>query len=80
MACTWILHFKSELIIIVFFADAKITTITSNEQQNHKMYKNSPITNFKPWPFELVEVNLCFLRFLLTHSLLEVLPKNAFWS
>jgi len=60
---TWILNFKSKLIYIVFFADAIIITITSNEQQNHKMYKNSSITNLRPWPFELVEVNLCFLRF-----------------
>ena len=42
-----------------------ITTITSNEPWNtgtHKTDRNSPITNHKPWPFEPVEVNFCFLR------------------
>ena len=75
---TWILNCKSELIIIVFFADAIIITITSNEQQNHKMYKNSPITNLKPCPFELVEVNFCFLRFLL-RWLMATKDANVSW-
>ena len=75
---TWILNCKSELIIIVFFADAIISTITSNEQQNHKMYKNSPITNLKPCPLELVEVNFCFLRFLL-RWLMATKDANVSW-
>ena len=42
-----------------------IITITSNEPWNtetHKMYRNPPITNHKPWPFEPVKVKFCFLR------------------
>ena len=38
---------------------------TSNEPWNTETYKmdqNPPITNHKPWPFETVEVNFCFLR------------------
>ena len=42
-----------------------IITITSYEPWNtekHKTDRNPPITNHKPWPFELVVVNFCFLR------------------
>ena len=42
-----------------------IITITSNKPSNtgtHKTDRIPPITNHKPWPFELVEVNFCFLR------------------
>ena len=42
-----------------------IITITRNEPWNtekHKTDRNPPITNHKPWPFELVKVNVCFLR------------------
>ena len=42
-----------------------IITITSNEPGNketHKMDRNPPITNHKPWPFEPVKVKFCFLR------------------
>ena len=42
-----------------------IITITSNEPwntQTHKMDRNPPITNHKPWPFEPVKVKFCFLR------------------
>ena len=42
-----------------------IVTITSNEPWNtetHKMDRNPPITNQKPWPFEPVKVKFCFLR------------------
>ena len=42
-----------------------IITITSNEPWNtekHKTDRNPPISNHKPWPFELVEVNFFFLR------------------
>ena len=38
---------------------------SSNEPWNketHKTDRNPPITNHKPWPFEPVEANLCFLR------------------
>ena len=37
----------------------------SNEPWNTKQTKtdrNPPIKNHKPWPFELVQVNMCFLR------------------
>ena len=42
-----------------------IITISSYEPWNtekHKTDRNPPITNHKPWPFELVVVNFCFLR------------------
>ena len=42
-----------------------IIMITSNEPWNtetHKTDRNPLITNHKPWPFELVKVNVCFLR------------------
>ena len=47
--------------------------ITSNKSWNTVSYKhtlkltdrNPPITNHKRWPFEPIEVNLCFLRGLL---------------
>ena len=42
-----------------------IITITSNEPWNtrtQQMDRNPLITNYKPWPFEPVEVNFCFLR------------------
>ena len=42
-----------------------IITITSNEPWNKetpKTDRNPSITNHKPWPFEPVEVNFCFLR------------------
>ena len=42
-----------------------IIMITSNEPGNtetHKMDRNPPITNHKPWPFEPVKVKFCFLR------------------
>ena len=42
-----------------------IITITSNEPWNketRKTVRNPPITNHRPWPFEPVEVNFCFLR------------------
>ena len=42
-----------------------IITIPSNEPWNtetHITDRNPPITNHKPWPFELVKVNVCFLR------------------
>ena len=53
------LHFSLPSIIIM---------ITSNEPwntQTHKMDRNPPITNHKPWPFEPVIVKFCFLRGLL---------------
>ena len=42
-----------------------IITITSNEPWNTETYKTDripPIRNHKPWPFEPVEENFCFLR------------------
>ena len=42
-----------------------IITITRNKPWNtgtHKTDRIPPITNHKPWPFELVEVNFRFLR------------------
>ena len=42
-----------------------ITTIRKQrtlKQEKHKTDRNPPITNHKPWPFELVKVNFCFLR------------------
>ena len=30
--------------------------------ETHKMDRNTPITNHKPWPFEPVKVKFCFLR------------------
>ena len=48
-----------------FSLSSIIITITSYEPWNtekHKTDRNPPITNHKPWPFELVEVNFCFLR------------------
>ena len=53
-----------------------IITITSNEPWNTEIDKtdrNPPITNHKPWPFELVEENFCFLR----GPLLLTAAKNA---
>ena len=50
------LRFSLPLIVI---------TITSNEPWNtetHETDRNPPITNQKPWTFEPVEVNFCFLR------------------
>ena len=57
-----------------------IITITSNEPWNaeiHKMDQNPPITNHKPWPFEPVGVNFCFLRVLLRRLMAA---KNAYVS
>ena len=48
-----------------FSLQSIILTITSNEPWNtetHKTDRNSPITNHKPFPFELVKVKFCFLR------------------
>ena len=42
--------------------------------ETNKTDQNSPITNHKPWLFELVQVNMCFLRGLL-RWLME--QKNA---
>lgn len=42
--------------------------ITSSERYNtetHKTGRNPPVTNHKPLPFELVEVNFCFPKGLL---------------
>ena len=52
----WQLRFTLPSIII---------TITRNKPWNtgtHKTDRIPPITNHKPWPFELVEVNFRFLR------------------
>ena len=57
-----------------------IITIISNEPWNaeiHKMDQNPPITNHKPWPFEPVGVNFCFLRVLLRWLMAA---KNAYVS
>ena len=48
-----------------FSLPSLIITITSNEPWNtetHKTDRNPPIRNHKPWPFEAVELNICFLR------------------
>ena len=53
----------SLLSVIIFFI-----TITGNETWNteiHKTDQSPAITNHKPWPFEPVGVNFCFLRGLL---------------
>ena len=50
---------------IAFSLPLIIITITSNKPWNTETYKtdqNPPIINHKPWPFERVKVNLCFLR------------------
>ena len=35
---------------------------SSKATNTHKTNRNPPIANHKPWPFEPVEVNVCFLR------------------
>ena len=55
------LHFSLLSILI---------TITSNEPWHKKTHtKWIGITNYKPWPFEPIEVNFCFLRGLLRLSM-----------
>ena len=63
---------------LCFSLPSIIITITSNEPwntQTHKMDRNPPITNHKPWPFEPVIVKFCFLRGLL--KMIDVSEKNA---
>ena len=48
------LKFKSRLHNCVFCCRQNTET--------HKMDRNPPITNYKPWPFEPVKVKFCFLR------------------
>ena len=53
---------------LAFFLMSTMIMIKSNESWNtetHKMDRNPTITNHNLWPFELVEVNFCFLRGLL---------------
>ena len=59
------LKFKRRLHNCVFLLPSIIIMITSNEPWNtetHKTDGNPPITNHKPWPFEPIKVNFCFLR------------------
>ena len=48
-----------------FLLPSIIITIPSNEPWNtetHKTDQNPPITDHKPWPFELIQVKFCFLK------------------
>ena len=47
------------------------------ETQTHKTDRNPHITNHKPWPFESVEVNLYFLRWLTAAKTANVI---GFWT
>ena len=61
----WILKFKSRLSQLHFSLQSIVTTITSNatwDMETNKTDQDKSITNHKPWPFEPVEENYCFLR------------------
>ena len=61
----WTLNFKSPLTIIFIYCIFRMLSIWRNEPWNteiHKTDQNPPITNHKPWPFELFEASFCFLR------------------
>ena len=67
--CTFQKHPNSEVqklrSQLCFSLPSIIIRITSNKRYNtetHKTDRNPPITNHKPWPFELIEVNFCFPR------------------
>ena len=51
----------------------------SNESWNTKQTNGSKSTNHKSWPFELVQVNMCFLRGLLRWLTEQKNPKFL-WS
>ena len=60
---TWTLNFKSQLTIIFIYCIFRMLSIWRNELWNtetHKTDQNQPITNHKPWPFELFESSFCF--------------------
>ena len=52
------LHFSPPSILITVTSNEPWNTPHRSKFTNHQ----SPITNHKPWPFEPVEVNFCFLR------------------
>ena len=55
------LHFSLlSILIAITSSDGTLT-----QKKNTQMDWNTPITNYKPWPFETTEVNFCFLRGLL---------------
>ena len=56
---------------------ARNRTITSHVSWNKNGSKSTNITNYKPWPFVLFEMNICCLRGLL-RWLTEQINLNSF--
>ena len=55
-------NLRSNLNRPIIARNRTITKQRTLKHETNKTDRNPPITNHKPWPFELVQVNMCFLR------------------